>query len=258
MNEIKNVVNAYNRKISRLSKMDAGYDLPTKFTKGSLETLKKTAISRTEVRRRLKDLQAFTERGGEKNIRVGNTTIPKYQYTNVKRYQRLLKYQTTKKLKRYETTKPVAGGKVQPFTFAQQGSEEYLNLRATRERLLEDVNLEDMTSSEIESYLHKLRVNTKGYDLDIWQKNYIDILQDTALSYGYDDEKLEVIVERLKKLKSGDLIFYSNAKNNRYLNITHVAMYIGDGKIIHAANKKKGVVEEDVYFDNIVAFGSIF
>lgn len=219
MNEIKNVVNAYNRKITRLSKLDTDYELPTKFTKGNLETLKKTAINRTEVRRRLKDLQTFTARGGEKNIRVGNTTMPKYQYTNVKRYQRLLKYQTTKKLKRYETTKPVAGGKVQPFTFAQQGSEEYLTLRATRERLLEDINLEDMTSSEIEAYLHKLRVNTKGYDLDMWQKNYIDILQDTALSYGYDDEKLEVIVERLKKLKSGDFddLAFTNANIKQIL-----------------------------------------
>lgn len=219
MNEIKNVVNAYNRKIARLSKLDAGYDLPTKFTKGNLETLKKTAINRTEVRRRLKDLQAFTARGGEKNVRVGNTTMPKYQYTNIKRYQRLLKYQTTKKLKRYETTKPVAGGKVQPFTFAQQGSEEYLTLRATRERLLEDVDLGSMSSSELEAYLHKLRVNTKGYDLDIWQKNYIDILQDTALSYGYDDEKLEVIVERLKKLKSGDFddLAFTNANIKQIL-----------------------------------------
>ena len=219
MNEIKNIVNAYNRKITRLSKMDTDYELPEKFTKSNLEHLQKTAINRTEVRRRLKDLQSFTKRGGEKNIRVGSKTMPRYQYTNIKRYQRLLKYQTTRKLKRYETTKPVAGGKIQPFTFAQQGSEEYLTLRATREKLLEDVNLENMSSSEIEAYLHKLRVNTKGYDLDIWQKNYIDILQDTALSYGYDDEKLEVIVERLKKLKSGDFddLAFTNANIKQIL-----------------------------------------
>ena len=42
-----------------------------------------------------------------------------------------------------------------------------------------------------------------------------------------------------KDLKPGDLLFY---KYDDYAPVTHVEIYIGDGKIIHAANKKLGVV----------------
>ena len=38
-------------------------------------------------------------------------------------------------------------------------------------------------------------------------------------------------------LLPGDLIFYTNSKGV----VDHVAMYIGDGKIVHAANKKDGI-----------------
>lgn len=197
--EIKKITSAYNRKISRLSKTTNDYILPEKFGAAALKSLKATATSRTEVRRRLKDLQSFTARGGEKNIQLGNTTIPKYQYTNIKRYQRLLKTQTTKKLKKYETTRPIVNAREEPFTFSQYGSQEYLTLKAKRANLLEK-DLSSLSSKEIESYLNKLIANTKTRDLNVWQGNYLSILEDTGLSYGYDPDKLDVIVSRLKSL----------------------------------------------------------
>ena len=41
----------------------------------------------------------------------------------------------------------------------------------------------------------------------------------------------------LDHLLPGDLIFYTDKKGV----VDHVAMYIGDGKIVHAANKKDGI-----------------
>lgn len=209
--EINKVVKNYNAKINRLSKTSNDYILPAKFTSASLKALKASASTRADVRRELRDLQSFTAKGGEKNIRVGGTTIPKYKYTNVKRYQRRLAYQTTKKLRRYETTHPISGTKTEPFTFSQYGSQEYLTLKAKRLNLLEkDISM--MTPDEIDKYLEKLKANTRPKNLDIWQSNYIDILQDTALSYGYDTDKLEFIVERLKLLSPeefDDLSFIS-------------------------------------------------
>jgi cell wall-associated NlpC family hydrolase len=38
-------------------------------------------------------------------------------------------------------------------------------------------------------------------------------------------------------LQPGDLIFYANSSGTVY----HVAIYIGDGKVVHAANAKKGI-----------------
>lgn len=44
------------------------------------------------------------------------------------------------------------------------------------------------------------------------------------------------------KLQPGDLIFYYNKSLKR---IGHVAMYIGDGKIVHAKSKKSGIVTDN-------------
>lgn len=43
-------------------------------------------------------------------------------------------------------------------------------------------------------------------------------------------------------MQPGDLIFYSYEKNGRFMNISHVAIYAGDGMVVEAANKRLGVV----------------
>lgn len=40
------------------------------------------------------------------------------------------------------------------------------------------------------------------------------------------------------ELQPGDLIFYANSKNV----VNHVALYIGNGKIVHAANSRQGII----------------
>lgn len=198
MAEINRTINAYNRKITRLGKV-GGYELPQRFTNNDINIMKATAVSRADVRRRLKDLQSFTARGGEKMVTIKGNKIPKYQYANIKRYQRLLKVQTTRKLKEYETRKPRLNAKVQPFTFAQYGSQEYLTLRAKRELLLEK-DIKNMSFKDRQNYIESLRVNTKTANLDLWRNNFLTIFQDTALSYGYDPTKLEIINTILNKL----------------------------------------------------------
>lgn len=219
LKEINKVISAYNRKISRLSKSGENYILPEKFSEDAFKALKATATTRSDVRRKLKDLQSFTQRGGEKNITVNGATMPKYLHTNIKRYQRLLKVQTTRKLKQYETRKPIQNATVQPFTFSQYGSQEYLTLKAKRMTLLDkDISL--MSPRELKTYLEKLEANTRKVDLKVWQNNYLNILEDTALSYGYDPDKLDVIVERFSKLSASDfddLIFINrNLKDVLY------------------------------------------
>ena len=58
-----------------------------------------------------------------------------------------------------------------------------------------------------------------------------------------------------KDLRPGDLIFYSYEKNDRYKNISHVAIYAGDGKMIHAANPRRGVVMDPLWTGSVVFFG---
>lgn len=59
-----------------------------------------------------------------------------------------------------------------------------------------------------------------------------------------------------KDLKPGSLIFFSFGTNGRYKNISHVAIYCGDGKVVEAAGTSKGVIYRYVpYTSNIVLIG---
>ncbi|MDO4445503.1 MAG: NlpC/P60 family protein [Bacillota bacterium] len=58
-----------------------------------------------------------------------------------------------------------------------------------------------------------------------------------------------------EELQPGDLIFYSYTQNGRYKNISHVAIYIGDGKKVHARGKAYGVVCDDFTPSNIGTYG---
>ena len=251
MNEINKIVSAYNRKISRLSKSGEKYILPAKFSQEAFKSLKATATTRSDVRRTLKDLQTFTAKGGEKNIRVGKSTIPSYLYQNIKRYQSLLKRQTTKRMKELETRHPIQNGVEQPYTFSQYGSQEYLTLKAKRMTLI-DKDLSALSPSELQTYLDKLKANTKKRDLNVWKENYIAMLEDSALSYGYDTDKLEYIVERLKKLNPED--FDDLTFINR--NVKEIVYYYKALENIETMNELKDVGEDvinnlDAIYENL-------
>lgn len=53
-------------------------------------------------------------------------------------------------------------------------------------------------------------------------------------------------------IQPGDLIFYSYKKNGRYHNISHVAMYIGDGLQIEASYGKQKVAVRSLSFKQAV------
>lgn len=54
------------------------------------------------------------------------------------------------------------------------------------------------------------------------------------------------------KLLPGDVIFYSYTRNGRYRNISHVSIYIGNGRIVHAANRRVGVIEADYKYTKCI------
>lgn len=57
-----------------------------------------------------------------------------------------------------------------------------------------------------------------------------------------------------EELQPGDLIFYSTEQNGEFRNITHVAIYVGDGKMVHAAGKARGVVLDPLKTTSVVFF----
>ena len=74
-----------------------------------------------------------------------------------------------------------------------------------------------------------------GYMQYIYRKEGVSIPR-TA----YAQSKVGKKVSRFN-LKKGDLLFFLTDKS-RGIPVTHVGMYIGDGKFIHAASKRKGII----------------
>lgn len=66
------------------------------------------------------------------------------------------------------------------------------------------------------------------------------------------DHGLEVTEDMLEP---GDLIFYSYEKNCEFRDISHVAIYIGNGRMVHAANTARGVVNDPFGPSNIGLYG---
>lgn len=56
------------------------------------------------------------------------------------------------------------------------------------------------------------------------------------------------------QLKPGDLIFYSYEENGCFRNISHVAIYVGNGTMVHAAGKARGVVLDPLRDSNVVFY----
>lgn len=53
-------------------------------------------------------------------------------------------------------------------------------------------------------------------------------------------------------LAPGDLIFYGGQSNGRYMGIYHVAIYVGDAKVVEALNTEHGVVYQTLRPENVI------
>lgn len=89
-----------------------------------------------------------------------------------------------------------------------------------------------------------------------WQNAGVDIMYEgsnTAASEGkfcYDNN----LLVSYEEMQPGDLIFYSYSRNGRFMDITHVAVYVGDGKVVEAANTRLGVVYRPVQGRSSIVF----
>lgn len=50
----------------------------------------------------------------------------------------------------------------------------------------------------------------------------------------------------LSDIQAGDLVFYISSGSSR---ISHVSIYIGNGKVVHALNREKGICVSDLYYN---------
>lgn len=89
-----------------------------------------------------------------------------------------------------------------------------------------------------------------------WQNAGVNIMYEganTAAAEGkfcYDHNYLV----NYEEMQLGDLIFYSYSKNGRFFNITHVAVYVGNGMVVEAANERICVVYRPVQSRSSIVF----
>lgn len=199
--EINKTIRNFNQKITRLEKSERDLLLPEKITK---KELKENVYTRTELRRKLRELQLYSKRNIEETITTkGGVTLSRYELTKIKRESSRIKASLTREINKMQSTSPKVFGKKQATTFAQMGDQYYLNLQARR-KALEKGDIGTLSSEQLKQYqtlLDKTRRN-KTYYSNIFKENYMQMLTDMGYFYGYDKEKLDKLKDTLSSLDS--------------------------------------------------------
>lgn len=132
----------------------------------------------------------------------------------------------------------------------------------------------DMSNEQLTIVNYVLSKVGCDYDQDYHWSLTQDIFDCSSLAYrtylevGYDisnqgifsaSEECRTVVNGnyivTDELQPGDLIFYGGADNGRYMGVYHVAIYVGNGKMVEARGTSWGVVYCDARTDNAVVYG---
>lgn len=196
--QINRTIKNFNQKIARLEKTERNLILPDKISK---KELKSSVYNRTELRRKLKELQRYSNRGVEETITTeGGVSLSKYELDNLQREARRVKANLTREINKMKVNTPKVFGKKQATTFAQMGDQHYLNLQARR-KALEKGNLKSLSLEQLSRYtslLEKSSRSRKYYD-NLFKENYLNMLTDIGYYY-VGPSKTKELKDKLMKL----------------------------------------------------------
>ena len=195
--EINRTIKNFNQKIARLEKEEREL-LPSKITKKSL---KSNVYTRTELKRKLKELQRFSTRGAEEVITTsGGVRLTKYELNEIKRENARVKRNITREINRLKIEKPKIFGKKQISTYSEMGDHDFLNLLARRKALEKDINKLSREEFERFTKLVEKTGRNQQYMSNIFKDNYFDMLTKLAYYVEYDASKLNYLKDKLMKL----------------------------------------------------------
>ena len=201
--EINRTIKNFNQKIARLEKQEREL-LPSKITK---KDLKESVYTRRELQRKLKELQRFSKRGAEDIITTrGGVRLTQYELQNIKRENARVKRNITREINRLKVNKPKIFGKTQTSTFSEMGDTDFLNLVARRKALEKDINVLSREEFERFTKLVEKTGRNQQYMNSIFKENYFDMLTDLAYYYDYDNDKLNLLKQKLMNLKPNDFM----------------------------------------------------
>ena len=201
--EINRTIKNFNQKIARLEKTERELILPEKITKSKL---KENVYTRTELRRKLRQLQRYSTRGIEETIKTkGGVELSKYELINLKKETARVKSNLTREINKMKITSPKILGKETARTFAQMGDSHFLNLQARRSALEKgDITL--LTMEQLKQYkqlVSKSAMN-KIYYNNVFKDNYMKMLTDLGYYYGYDKEKLDYLKSKINEIEGNN------------------------------------------------------
>ena len=252
--EINRTIKNFNQKIARLEKQDREL-LPSKITK---KDLKNSVYTRTELRRKLEELQRFGTRGAEDIIETrGGARLTKYDYQNIKRENTRIKRNITREINRLKVNKPKVFGKIQSSTFSEMGDSDYLNLVARRKALEKDIN--KLSKEELKRFKKLVEVTGRNqqYMNTVFKENYFEMLTDLAYYYGYDNKKLNEMKKKIMKLKPNDFLrLFKEDKSIRaildYYPIVTSNFDFSSGMYVNRMDYQEDVINlYDALYDNL-------
>ena len=252
--EINRTIKNFNQKIARLEKQEREL-LPSKITK---KDLKESVYTRTELYRKLKELQRFGRRGAEDIIATsGGVRLTMYDYQNIKRENARIKRNITREINRLRVNKPKIFGKIQSSTFSEMGDTDYLNLVARRKALEKDIN--KLSRDELERFRKLIEKTGKNqqYMNTVFKENYFEMLTDLAYYYGYDNKKLNEMKKKIMKLKPNDFLrLFKEDKSIRaildYYPIVTSNFDFNSGMYVNRMDYQEDVINlYDALYDNL-------
>lgn len=203
--EINRTLNNFNSKIKRLEKSKRDLILPEKQNR---KQLLENVETRSELNRKLKELQLYSKRGIEKTVESGTqTSISEYELILLKKEAQRLKSRVTRELTKLENTNIEIAGKKQNITFSKNADIRYLNLLARKKAL--NKNIKNLGKEDLKNYkklLAKTSYNFSRTKQELFKENYLTMLLDSGYLGGYDKEKLNEIRFKLNELSTDEFM----------------------------------------------------
>lgn len=220
--EVNKTIRNYNAKITRLGK--AGKDnvyIPKKIGRDAKKELLTSVSTRKDLRKRLRDLKYYTEKGGEKYIERHEKgykiseqgKVPLSIYKSYMNYRRSLAFKLKKDYDRIYYGESTYLGKKNILTHAQALDEQYYQYKTLLD--LYETNIFNLSPKQIDKVMRHYKSATKSRDKGGFREAFIEMLVDTAYVNGVPHEKLHFIIEKLRSLTEDE--FYNIFKQEKSL-----------------------------------------
>lgn len=98
----------------------------------------------------------------------------------------------------------------------------------------------------------KTGFDCSGLTTYAWKQSGVTLPRTSKAQYAWADKITRA------KLQPGDFVFYSSGGPRG--TVSHVALYVGDGKIVHATHPGQGVIESSLsswWTSNLVGYGRV-